>query len=157
MFVFFTHSTQHSDEVSACFHCPACGERDVSGVAWTACHFTNLLGIVPVLQERLHWVCGPCCQRKLMSRVAPQALAELDADAIEAQGILFDRVSPVKIALLIGAFLFCVVPVVGPSFFLLAWLPNGCTRTWFRVACRVWLALHLVAMNAVLSIAIRGR
>jgi hypothetical protein len=151
---FYTHSTHQSDKVPACFHCPACGERDVSGAAWTERHFTRLLGMVTILEERLHWVSGPCCERQLMSRVVPEALVELDADAIEAQGVLIDRVSPVKIALLIGAFLFCLVPVAGPGFFLLAWLPNGSSRTWFRVACRIWVLLHLVAMNALVVIAL---
>ena len=121
----------------------------MSGVAWTERQYTRLLGILPVLEERLYWVRGPCCERQLLSRVAPKALAELNAEAIEAQGLLGDRISPVKIALLVGAFLFCIVPVAGPVFLLLAWLPSGSSRIWFRVACRLCLLLHLVAMNAL--------
>lgn len=125
----------------------------MSGVAWTERQDTRLLGIVPVLEERLHWVKGPCCERQVLSRMAPEALAELDADAIEAKGLLVDRVSPVKITLLIGAFLFSVVPVMGPVFLLLAWLPNGSSRLSFRVACRLCLLLHVVAMNALAILA----
>jgi hypothetical protein len=112
-----------------------------------------LLGIVPVVEERLHWAIGPCCERKLLSRVTPEALGGLGADAIETQGILFDRVSPVKVVLLLGAFLFCVMPVAGPVFLLLAWLPSGSSRRWFRVACRICLLLHLGAMNTLVILA----
>lgn len=68
---------------------------------------------------------------------------------IEAQGLLVDRVSLVEFALLVGAFLFCIVPVVGPVFLLLAWLSSGTSRIRFRLACRLCLLLHLVAMNAL--------
>jgi hypothetical protein len=121
----------------------------VSGVAYTQHLGTRLLGIIPALEEPLYWVRGPCCERQLVSRVAPNALAALDADTIEARRLLMDRVSPVKIALLVGAFLFSVMPVAGPVFLLLAWLPNGSSRLWFRVACRVCLLLHVVAMNVL--------
>jgi hypothetical protein len=77
----------------------------------------------------------------------------LDADAIETLGLLKDRVSPVRIVLLLGAFLLCMVPVAGPGFLLLAWLPKGSSRIWFRVACRICLLLHLVAMNAFVIMA----
>jgi hypothetical protein len=125
----------------------------VNGIAWTERQGLRLLGIVPVMEECLYWAKGPCCDRQLMSRLAPKRLAELDADAIETQGLLKDRVSPVKIALLIGAFLLCMVPVAGPGFLLLAWLPAGSSRIWFRVACRICLLLHLVAMNGCVIIA----
>lgn len=147
--MFFIHTTRYSDAIPACFHCPACGERNVSGVARTQRQDTRLLGIIPALEERLYWVRGPCCERQLLSRVSPNALAELDADTIEARSLLADRVSPVKIALLVGAFLFSVMPVAGPVFLLLAWLPNGSSRLWFRVACRLCLLLHVVAMNVL--------
>jgi hypothetical protein len=153
--VFFIHTVRYSDAIPTCFHCPACGERNVSGVAWTETQVSRLLGIIPVLDERLYWVRGPCCERQLLSRVAPNALAALDADTTEAQGLLTDRVSPVKIALLIGAFLFSVMPVVGPVSLLLAWLPNGSSRPWFRVACRLCLLLHVVAMNVLVIMAMR--
>lgn len=149
----FTHSISESEKSPICFHCPACGERDVCGLAWTERQVARLLGIVPVVEERLHWVSGPCCERPLLSRVAPKVLTELDADAIAKQRLLVDRVSPVKIMLLLGAFLFCVVPVLGPVFFVLAWLPRGSSRPWFRVVCRVWLLLHVVVMNTVILIA----
>jgi len=147
--MFFTHSSRESEKIPVHFHCPACGERDVNGLAWTEHQFSRLLGIVLILDERLHWVSGHCCQRKLISRVPPKKLCELDADDIDTQRILSDRVSPVKITLLLGAFLFGVVPVIGPLFLLLAWLPNGSSRTWFRLACRICLFLHLVTMNAL--------
>ena len=146
---FFTHSTRHRDPTPVRFHCPACGERDVNGVVWTELQYVRLLGILPVVEERLHWVRGSCCERQLLSRVAPKDLVELDVDAIETRDLLLDRVSPVKIAFLVGAFLLCIAPVVGPIFLLLAWLPGGSSRVWFRVACRLCLLLHLVAMNAL--------
>ncbi len=150
---FFTHTLHYTDATPVSFHCPACGERDVSGVAWTERHNTRLLGIIPAVEERLYWVRGPCCERQLLSRVSPNALAELDADTIEARSLIADRVSPVKIALLVGAFVLSVSPVVGPVFLLLAWLPNGSSRLWFRVACRLCLLLHVVAMNLLVVIA----
>jgi hypothetical protein len=153
----YTHSTKYSDPVPACFHCPACGERNVRGIAWTERQLTRLLGVVTLLEERLYWARGPCCERPLMSRVAPKDLAALDADAIEALRLLRDRVSPIKIALLIGAFLFCIVPVAGPAFLLLAWLPGGSSRTWFRLACRICLLLHLAAMNALVLLTMYGK
>lgn len=118
-------------------------------MAWIQRQDTRLLGILPALEERLYWVRGPCCERQLLSRVSPTVLAELDADTIEARGLLADRVSPVKIALLVGAFLFSVMPVVGPVFLMLAWLPSGSSRLWFRLACRLCLLLHVVAMNVL--------
>lgn len=147
--MFFLHTTRYTDAIPACFHCPACGERDVRGVAWTERYYTRPLGILPALEERLYWVRGPCCERQLLSRVSPNALVELDADTIEAQGLLVDRVSPVKIALLVGAFLFSVMPVAGPAFLVLAWLPDGSSQRWFRMACRLCLLLHVVAMNVL--------
>jgi len=152
--LFYTHSSERCDEVTAHFHCPACGDRDVRGLAWTERQSTRLLGILPILEERLHWVSAPCCERQLMSRVTPRALAELDPDEIQFGRILRDRVSPVKILLLISAYLFCFMPVLGPVFFLFAWLPSGSSRTWFRMACRIWVILHLVMMNALVVLLI---
>lgn len=150
--MFYTHSIRYSDPIPACFHCPACGERNVCGIAWTESQFLRLLGIVPILEERLYHVRGACCDRQLTSRVAPNALAELDADTIEMQGLLKDRISPVKIVLLLGAFLLCGAPVAGPVFLLLAWLPDGSSRIWFRVACRICLLLHLIVMNTLVVV-----
>ena len=152
--MFFLHTTRYSDAIPVCFHCPACGERNVNGLAWIQRQDTRLLGILPALEERLYWVRGSCCERQLLSRVPPNALTELDADTIEARGLLADRVSPVRLALLVGAFLFSLIPVAGPVFLLLAWLPNGSSRLWFRVACRLCLLLHVVAMNVLVVSAI---
>ena len=152
----FIHSTLESAHAQVRFHCPACGMRDVSGPAWTEHQFTRLLGIVPVLEERLHWARCTCCERQLLSRAPPETLAGLDADTIEVQRLLVDRVSPVKLALLLAAFLTCCVPVSGPLFLLLAWLPRGSSRPWFRVACWICLLLHLALMNILVISAILG-
>jgi hypothetical protein len=102
---------------------------------------------VPILEENLHWVRGDCCQRLLISRIAPEALAELDPDAIESKRLIYDRVSPIKIALLVGAFTLSCVPIIGSMFLLLAWLPSGSSQPWFRIACRLCLLLHVIALN----------
>ena len=67
------------------------------------------------------------------------------------------RTAAAVFTVLIGALLFCVVPVAGPGFLLLAWLPGGSSRTWFRVACRICLLLHLAAMNALVLLTMYGR
>jgi hypothetical protein len=92
---------------------------------------------------------GPCCERQLLSTKKPETLAALEPDEIQLEGLLKDRVSPVKVVLLIGAYLFFMMPVFGPIFLLLAWLPSGSSRPLFRMACRICLFLHLIAVNAL--------
>jgi hypothetical protein len=64
--------------------------------------------------------------------------------------LLIDRVSPVSIALLFGAFLFFAVPGFGLVFLVLAWCSTRSARPWFRWALRGVLFLHLVAVNVML-------
>lgn len=144
------HTTRDSEAVPVCFHCPGCGERDVQGCAWTEFQRTSVLGLVQVLEERLYWVQGPCCERKLLSRLPPKELTELEADAIADGRVLKDRIPVAGIALLVMAYLFFCVPALAPFFLLLAWLAGGgaASRPGFRLACRVCLILHLIAVNA---------
>ena len=149
-----THSVRYSEPVAIRFHCPACGDRDVEGIAWTEHQLTRVLGLLQILDERLHWVRGRCCERQLLSQVPPEVLVGLQADEIETRSLLRDRVSPVKMVLLIGALLFALIPVFGLLFLVGAWWPNGSSRTWFRVSCRAVLVLHLVAMNLIALLAL---
>jgi hypothetical protein len=144
-----THTFQKTEPVFVTFHCPACGYRNVQGVAWSESTKMYLLWKIPISHERFHWVKGPCCDLQLTSKLAPEELAELDAETIDAGGMLFDRVSPAKIICLVAAYLMFPMPVIGPIFMLLAWASSGSSRPGFKAACRVWVILHLLAMNAI--------
>src|SRR5260221_8340090 len=93
----FRLTARCGEGVPVCFHCPKCGERDVRGVAWTETRVSRFLGLVQTSQERFHWVHGPCCNCQILAQADPAALAGLDADAIELQRLLLDRVSLVRI------------------------------------------------------------
>lgn len=153
----FTHAIQKDEELDVWIHCPACRFRNVPGKVWSERQIVRLLGLVPVVNTGFVWVKGSCCGRQLISRVEPLALAALDADEIETQGLLADRYSLVSILLLIGAFLLFFMPVGCPILLASAWLSGGLSRLWFRVACRVALVLHLVAMNALVIVAFIAR
>lgn len=148
-FLVLQHAVQENDRCRVRFHCPACGFRNVDGNAWAECHNTRLLFLLPIMRQKFNWVEGSCCKRKLLSRVSPRELTEFGADEIEAKRMLVEGGSAVSLVLLIGAYLFCIMPIFGPIFLISAWVVGGTSRPWFRIACRVALLLHLVAMNGI--------
>jgi hypothetical protein len=107
---------------------------------------------VQTSQERFHWVRGPCCDRQILTQAGPVALAALDADAIEVQRVLLDRVSAIQITLLVAAFVCFFIPILGPTLLAVAWLPGGSFPPWFRWAWRICLLLHVLAVNALFII-----
>jgi len=148
-FLVLQHAVQENDRCQVRFHCPACGFRNVDGNAWAEFHNTRLLFLLPIMRQKFNWVEGSCCHRKLLSRVNPRELTQLDADENESKGLLIEGGSAVSLVLLAGAFLFFIVPILGPIFLMCAWIVGGSSRPWFRIACRVALLLHLVAMNGI--------
>jgi hypothetical protein len=148
----FRTTVRTTQAVPVCFHCPRCGERDVHGTVWTETHTSRLVGLVQTSQDRVHWVRGPCCDRQILAHATPEALALLDADTIEFQRLLLDRVCVLKITLLIAAFLCFFIPIMGPTLLLLAWLPGGSFPRWFQWALRICLLIHVVAINAMFVI-----
>jgi hypothetical protein len=145
----FREKVGYGRVIPICFHCPNCGERDVRGEAWTETRVSRLIGLVETSREESHWVRGPCCDRARLSQSSPEVLALLDADAIEFQQLLANPLSPVRIVLLLAAFLCFFMPILGPAWLLLAWLPGGSYPPWFRWALRVCLLLHVIAINAL--------
>ncbi len=142
-------SKRHSPTYLIRFHCPACRERDVSGEAWTTFQTTWLFWLFPILEQPFHMARGECCGRALVSELAPERLAVTDADGVEANFAVHDQVHPFSGLMLFAAYLTVFVPAVGPILYFYAWMPRGSSRPWFKIACRIWIILHVIAINAV--------
>jgi hypothetical protein len=120
-----SQSIEKSEECAVWFHCPACGFRNVEGVAWSERHNTWILHAIPVMKQTFHWAKGSCCKQQLISQVEPRELAAIDIDEIQAKRLLIERHSAVSIVFLIGAALLFIAPVIGPIFLGFAWFLGG--------------------------------
>jgi hypothetical protein len=106
------------------FHCPACGQRDVVGIAWSERESFWLLGIVPYAFLTNHWVQGPCCHTRVLAKAWPAVLAATAPDEIEQRGLLQKNLSLITMLSTGIAFLFCVVPILGFVLSMIAFAIN---------------------------------
>jgi hypothetical protein len=134
-------------EETVAFHCPACGQRDVVGIAWSERESHWFLGIVPYAFLTNHWVQGPCCHTRVLAKAWPAVLAATAPDEIEQRGLLQKNLSLITMVSTAIPFLFCIVPLLGLVLSMIAFAIN-------RKECLIIRAINILSMflNGAISI-----
>jgi hypothetical protein len=154
--VFVTHTKEYVGQCVVRFHCPACGRRDVDGVAWHIRNVSRYLGAVQIAVANDYWIQGRCCGTKCLCLVDPETLIRLGPDEVESRTLVRRYLPLGALACVFGALLVSWIPIVGDIVAFAAWASYREERGLIWWGCRAALVFPCLHAAILICFAIAG-